>query len=112
MTPTIRYTPSPERTFWCYSPEGDGLTFWATAQERDDYAKEEIRTYLDDNEWSEEVEGVIAGQVTHIATAVDIQRPVGELDEDGYDEDDQGPWEDSDQIRCNYALMPLPEVAP
>ena len=108
----LRHTPGKNHRYWCYSPEGDGFTFWATAKERDDYAEREIRTYLDDNEWFEEVEGVMAGVITDVATAVDIQRPVGEIDEEGYDENDEGPWEDKDQIRCNYQLRPLTELQP
>lgn len=84
------------------------MTFWRTAEERDAYAEKEIRAYLDDNEWFEEVEGVLAGVVTHSAQAVNIQKPQGSIDEDGYDEAGDGPWEDPDQVKCNYALMPLP----
>jgi len=103
----LRYKPDDEHRFWCYSPEGDGLTFWRTAEDRDAYAAKEIRTYLDD-EWYQEVEDVIGGVVTHITKAIDIQKPQGELDEDGYDEAGEGPFPERDCVRCNYALLPLP----
>jgi hypothetical protein len=108
MSHPLRYEPDHEHRFWCYSPEGDGFTFWRTTEDRDAYAAKEIRTYLDNNEWSEEVEGVIGGVVTHITQAIDIQQPQGELDEDGYDEIGEGPFPEPDCKRCNYALLPLP----
>lgn len=106
---TFRHTPSPEYRFWLYSPEGDGLTFWRTAEERDAYAARDIRTYLDDNVWFEEVQDIIAGVVTHTTQAVDVQRPVGALDEDGYDEDGNY-WEEPDDTKCDYVLMSLPAL--
>jgi hypothetical protein len=104
----LRYTPDHDHRFFCYSPEGDGLTFWATAEERDAYAADEIRTYLDEGEWAEEVKGLFVGGVTHITKAIDIEEPQGELDEDGYDENGDGPWPSPHCTRCNYALLPLP----
>ena len=106
----LRYKSDDEHRFWCYSPEGDGITFWATAEERDAYAAKEIRTYLDEGEWRADVQGVIGGVVTHVTKAVDIQSPQGELDEDGYDENGNGPWANRDDTACDYALLPLPEV--
>ena len=104
----FRRTPSPEHRFWLYSPEGDGLTFWRTAEERDVYAARDIRTYLDDNVWFEEVQDIVAGVVTHAVQAVNVQRPVGTLDKDGYDEDGNY-WEQPDGTKCDYVLMPLPQ---
>jgi hypothetical protein len=109
MTTPLKYRPDPGHTFWLYSPEGDGLTFWKTAEERDDYAKKEIRTYLDDDRWFEEVEQVIAGVVTHVTRPSSITRPVGVIDENGYDEEDNGPWEDENDAKCDYTLQPIAE---
>jgi hypothetical protein len=108
----LRHKPDKDHTFWVYSSEGDGLTFWSTEKERDYYAQDEIRTYLDDNEWLDEVTGVIAGVVTHVATMTDVQRPDGEIDEDGYDESGEGPWESKDQYRCDYKMRPINEPQP
>lgn len=106
---SLRHTPSPEYRFWLYSPEGDGLTFWRTAEERDAYAAREIRSCLDDNVWFEEVQDIVAGVVTHTTQAVDVQHPVGAIDEDGYDEDGNH-WEDPDDTKCDYVLVSLPVV--
>lgn len=106
---SLRHTPSPEYRFWLYSPEGDGLTFWQTAEERDAYAVREINSYLDDSVWFEEVENIIAGVVTHATQAINIQHPVGALDGDGYDEEGDH-WEDPDDTKCDYALVSLPNL--
>ena len=106
---SLRHTPSPEYRFWLYSPEGDGLTFWQTAEERDAYAVREINSYLDDSVWFEEVENIIAGVVTHTTQAINIQHPVGALDGDGYDEEGDY-WEDPDDTKCDYALVSLPNL--
>ena len=108
MSQLLRYTPDSEHRFFCYSPEGDGLTFWTTAEERDGYAADQIRTYLDDNVWYEDVEGLFGGVVTHITEKTDILRPQGELDEDGYDQNGEGPFPQPDCTLCNYELQPLP----
>lgn len=106
-THDFRSTPHPEYPFWLYSPECDGVTFWRTAKERDDYAKKDIDTYLDGNEWLEEVEGICAGVCTHRVEACDVIKPVGVIDEDGCDE--VGEYWPSDFVasKCNYALMPI-----
>ena len=109
LSPVVKRSPDAEHTFWIYAPEGDGMTFWKTEQERDDYAEREIKSYLDDGAWNEEVEWVYAGVVTHRVTAVDIIRRVGELDDEGYDENDEY-WEAEAEIKCNYALRPIQET--
>lgn len=108
MNASIRHTPSSTHVYGLYDPEGEGFTFYATAKERDEVAEETIRAYLDDNEWREEVTGVFAFVVTHRATKVNAVHPVGEIDEDGYDEAGEY-WPDTDcQCKCDYALKPLP----
>lgn len=106
-THDFRSTPHPEYPFWLYSPECDGMTFWRTAKERDDYAKKDIDTYLDGNEWIEEVEGICAGICTHRIEACDVIKPVGVIDEDGCDEVGEYWPDDSVASKCNYALMPI-----
>lgn len=101
----IKYSPDAEHTFMLYS-EGSGLTFWKTAQERDEYAKDEIRTYLDDGEWSDEVERVFAGNVTAVVRPCNVKERPEQLDEDGYDEDGDH-WEHGVDYRCDYALASL-----
>ena len=83
------------------------MIFFKTQEERDEYAKSEISEYLQDGEWSEDVEGVCAGVVSHSAQPYDVLRPEGEIDEEGYDEAGEGPWESEDDLRCNYRLSPV-----
>ena len=106
-THDFRHSYCPEYPFWLYVPDGDGMTFWKTEEERNRYAEEEIQSYLQDGEWSEEVQYVCAGVVGYSAQECDVLRPKGEIDEEGYDEDGEGRWESEDDIRCNYRLQPL-----
>lgn len=94
-----------------YDPEGDGLTFYPSSAERDVAAEKAIRTYLDDNEWLEEVTGVFAFMVTHRATEIDVVRPVGVIDpDDGCDEAGEY-WPNEDcEYKCNYAMKPFHEI--
>jgi hypothetical protein len=102
---TMKHTPDKDHIYGLYDPEGDGHTFYATEKERDEAAKEAIKSYVDDT-WFEEVEGVYAFTVTAVAAQVDVKRPEGELDEEGYDENGDY-WEADVDFSCNYALRPL-----
>lgn len=112
MTATItpkayKHSPSREYRFFLYAPN-DGITFWREQTERDKAAEAAIETYLDDDGWSEEVTGVVAGAVTHQAVKTNVVERVGELDEDGYDEVGEY-WHNNDFThKCNYALRPFP----
>lgn len=98
-------SPCGEYKFFLYDPN-DGITFWKTEEERDKAAEDAINSYLDD-EWSDEVSGVVAGVVTHHTVEIDRVDKVGQLDEDGYDEAGQY-WPSSDyDYSCNYALKPF-----
>ena len=111
MSNDVRHTPSATHLYGLYDPEGDGFTFYKTAEERDKAAEETIKTYLDEGTWFEEVTGVFAFTVTHRATEIDVVRPVGEIDpEDGCDEAGEY-WPDTDcEYKCNYALQMFPEI--
>ncbi len=102
-----RYRPHPEYRFWLYDPEGEGMTYYRTAQERDDAAEITIGAYLDDG-WNEEVELVAAGEVTHSAQILDKQKrpPPEELDEEGYDGEGTH-WPEEFEWRGNYKLEPI-----
>jgi hypothetical protein len=89
-----------------YEPEGDGMQFFATVEERDKVAKIAIANCLDSEGWDEFVEDIVCGEVTHKATQVDREdRPPGELDENGYGSDDAY-WGDC-EFKCIYKLLPL-----
>jgi hypothetical protein len=107
ISPT-RYTPSSTHLYGLYDPDGDGITFYKSAAERDEAAEETIRSYLSDGEWCDDVTNVFAFVVTHRATEVDVVRPVGEIDEDGCDEAGED-WSNTNcDYKCNYALKPFP----
>lgn len=99
-------TVSPDHIYWLYDPEGDGMMFFATEQERDDAAHDVIRDgYLDDC-WSEEVTAVCAGVVTHIATETNRidKPPASELNEDSEDEEGNY-WPPDWDYQCDYELI-------
>ncbi len=96
-----------DKPYFVHDPEGNGFSFFATEQERDDYSKECIEGYLDDG-WSEDVVFVIGGKVTHQAQQCDLveRPPEDEIDEDGNDLEGQH-WDADWTEMCNYRLMPL-----
>lgn len=112
MTNTSRpYSPSPEYRYFLYDPN-DGHTFYRTPEERDIAAKSLIEDYLVDGEWSEQVVDIYAGEATHSVSEVERIDKVGELDEDGYDENGEY-WVDDDvDYKCNYDLRPLVPTPP
>ena len=75
------------KSFLFLDPEGDGLSYFNTPKERDEYANLAIQKYLNEGEWSEDVFGVIGGIITHRAAPVNlVKRPHdSELDEGNYD---------------------------
>jgi len=105
-----RFYLSKDRPYFIHDPEGDGFTYYATEEERDEAAKDIIQEYLDDG-WNEEVESVTAGKITHQATQVNVvKRPHDdELDEDGFDKDGQY-WDSEYDYTCGYELRPLGET--
>ena len=101
-----RYHPHPEYRFYLYDPDGDGMTYYRTAESRDEAAKLAIQNYLDDGEWFDEVESVAAGEVTHFAGKVDVITRPDDLDEE--DCDGGGIyWAPDVGLMCNYALVPM-----
>ena len=108
----IRHTPSSTHLYGLYDPEGEGITFYESAKERDEAAEKTIQAYLDDGAWFEEVTSVFAFMVTHRATEIDTVQLVGEIDEDGYDEAGEY-WSNTDcEYKCNYAMQAFPRVEP
>lgn len=97
--------PSAEFRFFLYEPEGDEFTYFSSPEDRDEYAKGAIAGYLDDG-WIEDVEQVIAGEITHTTQQTQrVERPA-EIDEDGHDQD--GNYWDSDwDYKCHYELLPI-----
>ena len=89
--------------FFVYCPNL-GFEAFETLDDALDAANERIQEYLDDG-WSEDVTSVCAGKITHKSKMCDQVYPVGEIDEDGLDE--EGIYWDPDWgYKCNYKMMP------
>lgn len=104
---THRSTPNTTHIYGLYEPDGQGFTFHRSQEERDACAEQSIRTYLDEDGWSDAVVGIFAFTVTHQVTATDVIVQQGELDENGCDENDEY-WTCEHDYKCNYQLKPLP----
>ncbi len=75
----FKHRSSAEYRFFLFDPEGDGIIFFRTEEERDAYAKVSIKEYCPHcgEGWSEDVESVCSGVFTHIITKTDvISRPL------------------------------------
>jgi len=83
----------------------NGMVFFKTAKERDEYADKAINEYLDEDGWHEDVTGIIAGKVTHFTKETDrVDRPSDEdIDEEGCDGEGSY-WGDMD-FKCNYKMV-------
>ncbi len=102
---SVKTSPDKDHIFGLSCPDDD-LTFYATAEERDEAAEDIIQDHLQEGEWSEDVGDVFAFTVTHKAAQVDVKHPEGELDEDRCDENGDH-WPSNVDFLCNYALKPL-----
>lgn len=102
-----QFHPDAGHRFFFYDQEGDGFLYFSTTEERDAAAAEAIELYCDDG-WSEEVENVVAGEITHAATKCNVRtRPKPEdLDDEGFDKDGNSWPPEWDEI-CSYELRPL-----
>lgn len=113
MTPnTIEHsdTPSAEFRFFIFDPLGYEFVYFRTAEDRDQASDGIIQSYLDDG-WNEEVERVIAGEITHTCDKVNVQDrpPEEEIDGEGYDQNGDY-WAEEWSYKCNYELLPLAEA--
>lgn len=93
----------------------NGMMFFKSIQDRQDMFDSLKDCYLDDV-WDEEVENIVAGEVTHATTPTDLKKKPDNLNEDG--EDEEGfCWPSQWDYMCDYALTALsslekPEVRP
>lgn len=106
-----KHYPTPEYRFFLHDPEGDGMRYFKSSEDRDTYAAATIQAYLDDC-WSEEVVQVVAGEITHHVVAKNVKlRPKREdfesdeahehaLSDLGFSGND---WD----YTCNYELAPI-----
>lgn len=100
------FHPTAEFRFFIYEPDGNGFIYFKSAEDRDKASEWIINQYLDDG-WSESVEQVVAGELSHTCEQINVRNKpdAADLDEDGCDGEGQH-WGEFDTI-CNYALVPL-----
>lgn len=100
-------TPEADRRFFIYDPEGNGFSYFKSAEARDAAKDNVIQAYLDDG-WDDTVEQVVAGEVTHTCQKIDVveRPPAEEIDNEGYDLGGTY-WDESWSYHCNYDLLPL-----
>jgi hypothetical protein len=100
--------PSAEFRFFIYDPEGHGFLYFRTAEDRDTAAPDVIRDYCDDG-WSEEVESVIAGEITHTCQKTNVEQRPEVVDEEGYDGEGNY-WAEEWDFKCDYALVGIQQA--
>lgn len=102
--------PDADHRFFIFCPQDTQFYYFATAAERDQYNDTVIRSYLDDG-WDEQVEGVVAGELTHVCQQIDrLERPpADQIDDEGHDLEGRY-WDPCWSHHCDYALQPLVDV--
>lgn len=106
---TAAYSPSQEFRFFLYDPEGFDFLYFRSPEDRNKAAEEVISAYLDDA-WSEEVEQVIAGEITHTCEKINIVQRPDEVDDDGIDGEGDF-WAEEWDYKCDYGLIPVAGAA-
>lgn len=101
---------SEQYRFFIYDPAGWGFQYYRTAEDRNAARGTIIQSYLDEG-WDEEVENVIAGEVTHICQKTEVEKRPDQVDEDGLDADGNY-WAEEWDEKCNYDLVPLGRPTP
>ena len=106
-----KFSPSETYKFFLYDPLGEGLSFYESSEDRDAAAKEIIpEGYIDPDigTWDDDVEGIFAGEVTHLIQQTNlINRPADDqLDEFNYDDSGEH-WPQEWEYKCNYELKPI-----
>jgi hypothetical protein len=82
----VKYHPHPDYRYWLYDPEGDGMTYYRTQEDRDNAGKQAVEMYLSDGEWDDQVERVTAGMVTHYAQLINKEQQPDNLENEGCDD--------------------------
>ncbi|MFA6358935.1 MAG: hypothetical protein WCY09_09795 [Candidatus Omnitrophota bacterium] len=103
----LQYSPDIEYKYFLYDPEGDGMTFYKSIEDRDKAAESAIDNMLDDGAWSESVDQILSGEVTHKATMVDKQVPDGKIDPETQEDEAGTYWPGDIDYMCRYKMLPL-----
>lgn len=99
--------------YFLYDSEG-GMHYFKHKEDRDKAARECIQSYHDSDGWYPEVESISVGEVTGVATAVDVvDRPEKiefNSDQDYQDALEELMFDGNDfAYRCRYEIKPLEE---
>jgi hypothetical protein len=97
--------PHNDYPYWLFDPCWEGMMFFRTEADRDAAAEEAIAGHLDEH-WSEEIEHVCCGVVTHFAQCLDKTERPEDLDEENCDGEGSY-WPDDMGWRGNYKMEPL-----
>lgn len=100
-------TPSAEFRYFLFDPEGDGFTYFRSAEARDAAAPDIIQAYCDDG-WDETVTQIVAGELTHTCQQANVipRPPEDEIDEEGNDGEGRY-WPEEWGCYCDYELLPI-----
>lgn len=101
--------PDVEHRFFLCDPSNNEFMYFKTEADRDAMSEDLIHSHLDDC-WSEEVDQIIAGEITHhtIMCDVNIAPKREDFESDEEFDDAQSTFGNSDaDYTCNYKLAPL-----
>ena len=91
---------------WFCWDSNQGFKYFNTKEEAIKCANSWCQACLDDDRWSEEVESVRVGKITHISTQKNRIDKSDKLDDEGCDEEGDH-WESDIEYRCNYEIKPV-----
>lgn len=103
--------PHPDYRFWLIDPEGDGMTYYRTAEDRDRAAALAIDACRGDGDegWDEDgLDGIAAGEVTHVARVTEKKMRPDDLDDEQCD--GEGVYWGDFEWMGNYTMVPLPNA--
>lgn len=109
--PDTKRVPHPDYRFWLYDPEGEGMTYYRTAEDRDKAAALAIDACRGDGDegWYEDgLEGIAAGEVTHVARVTNKKMRPAELDDEQCD--GEGTYWGDFEWMGNYTMVLLPNA--
>ena len=97
-----------ENIYFVYDPIENEFLSFTTEKAQQEEAKEIIECCMDDGEWMDEVDEVVAGVITSKATKSNIITRPKNIPLDEYGVDKEGyPWRKGEKYCCNYEMKPL-----
>jgi len=95
--------PHEEYLFFLYDPNHQGMMYFKSKEDREMCVRETINWYLEDD-WSEEVEEICMGEVTHVVQAVNVLTRPDDVDEEGCDGSGLY-WPEDVETMCDYDMV-------